>query len=109
MRSLHKKNIRTIMHSQIESKDIFEQAKSYAFDYMDKIDKRDVFPGDNEIKSLKIFNEPLPEKSCEPADVLGLLHKYGSPATVAQTGDRYFGFVNVFDVMHRSPRNKRFR
>ena len=29
-----------------------------------------------------------------PKSILEQLHRYGSPASVAQTGGRYFGFVN---------------
>jgi hypothetical protein len=40
------------------------------------------------------LDESLPEKQCNPNEILHLLHKYGSPATVAQTGGRYYGFVD---------------
>ncbi len=36
---------------------------------------------------------PLSEGPTSNADVLELLHRFGSKATVAQTGRRYFGFV----------------
>jgi glutamate/tyrosine decarboxylase-like PLP-dependent enzyme len=35
----------------------------------------------------------LPQGPCDPAEVLALLDEIGSPATVATTGGRYFGFV----------------
>ena len=73
---------------------LFEQVKSYAFDYMDNAYERAVFPTDDAINRLDVFDEPLPEKPCDPSEILRLLHEYGSPATVAQTGGRYFGFVN---------------
>lgn len=40
------------------------------------------------------FNEPIPELQSDPSDILKLHHKYGSPAAVAQTAGKYFGFVN---------------
>ena len=77
-----------------EHRDLFEQAKSYAYDYMDSVYERAVFPTEDAINHLDIFNEPLPEQPCDPSEILRLLHEYGSPATIAQTGGRYFGFVN---------------
>ena len=82
------------LYSQISSKEIFEQAKSYAFTYMDAIFERNVFPTDEAIANLNIFNEPLPESPCTPEQILESLNRFGSPATIAQTGGRYFGFVN---------------
>jgi glutamate/tyrosine decarboxylase-like PLP-dependent enzyme len=43
---------------------------------------------------LAVFVEDLPENGAETLEILRLLCNYGSPATVAQTGGRYFGFVN---------------
>jgi glutamate/tyrosine decarboxylase-like PLP-dependent enzyme len=36
----------------------------------------------------------LPAESTSPEAVLEMLHTYGSPATVVNSGGRYFGFVN---------------
>ena len=82
------------MFLQTTSKDLFEQAKSYAYAYMDGIYDRVVFPTECAIESLTVFDEPLPGNPCNAVEILRLLHEYGSPATVAQTGGRYFGFVN---------------
>ena len=82
------------MFSQIRGRELFEQAKSHAFAYMDDAFDRNVFPSDQAINNLGIFDEPLPTGLGNPAEILRLLHEYGSPATVAQTGGRYFGFVN---------------
>jgi glutamate/tyrosine decarboxylase-like PLP-dependent enzyme len=72
---------------------IFEQAKGYAFDYLDGVFDRNVFPTETALAGLKTFDEPLPEAPCDPADMLRMLHEYGSPATLAHTGGRYFGMV----------------
>ena len=77
-----------------EHRDLFEQAKSYAYDYMDTVHERTVFPSEDAIDRLGVFDESLPETPCDPSAILRLLHEYGSPATVAQTDGRYFGFVN---------------
>lgn len=81
------------MFSQMTARHLLEQAKSYAYAYMDGIRDRAVFPTDDAINKLNAFDEPLPEYPCDSTEVLRLLHEYGSPATVAQTGGRYFGFV----------------
>ncbi len=89
MENLHKE-----MHGLKANKEIFEQVKSYAYDYMDNIDERPVFPSDEALKGLDFFDEPLSDDPCSSSEILRLLHEYGSPATVAQSGGRYFGFVN---------------
>lgn len=88
------RSIHTQMHLEITDKTLFEQAKAYAFDYMDTVSGRTVYPDSKAIQNLTIFEEPMPERPHFGEDVLRLLHEYGSPATVAQTGGRYFGFVN---------------
>ena len=89
-----KTDLQEEMFSQIQSKQLFEQAKSDAFAYMDGVLDRNVYPTDQAIKALDIFDEPFPAKAGNPTEILHLLDEYGSPATVAQTGGRYFGFVN---------------
>ncbi len=98
MASNKKTSLQDEMYSQIRNKDFFEQAKSYAFAYLDGIYERNVFPTDNAIKKLNGFDEPLPEIPGNPQEILELLHELGSPATVGQIGGRYFGFVNGSSV-----------
>jgi len=74
--------------------DLFQQAQAYATSYMDTIAKRPVFPDSETLKKMQVFKEPLPDLPCSGLEIVEQLHKYGSPATVAQTGGRYFGFVN---------------
>jgi len=93
-----KTSLRAEMFSQIQDKELFEQAKSYAYAYMDGVYNRNVFPTDEAIKALEIFDESLPKAPGNPGEILRLLHEHGSPATVAQTGGRYFGFVNGSSV-----------
>ncbi len=82
------------MRQEIAEKRIFDQARAYAFDYMDGIRRRGVFPDRRALAALAAFEEPLPESPQPAEEVLRQLHEHGSPATVAQTGGRYFGFVN---------------
>jgi glutamate/tyrosine decarboxylase-like PLP-dependent enzyme len=89
-----KDNLQLKMFDELREKEIFELAKTYAFNYLDKIGERVVFPTQDALDNLKIFEEELPLSTSNTKSVIGLLNKYGSPATVAQTGGRYFGFVN---------------
>jgi len=72
---------------------LLDQVRRYACTYVENIDERAVFPEEDAIEGLAFFDEPLPENPGEPSAVLEMLHERGSPATVAQTGGRYFGFV----------------
>jgi glutamate/tyrosine decarboxylase-like PLP-dependent enzyme len=73
---------------------LLEQAAQYAGEYLSDIRTRRVFPDEAALAGLRIFDESLPREPCDPTEMLSLLHRYGSLATVAQTGGRYFGFVN---------------
>lgn len=88
------KNASDILREEALNFELFERAKSYAVDYMSNILNQPVFPNKKALDELKVFKEPLQVDHGNPYDILDMLHKYGSPATVAQTGGRYFGFVN---------------
>jgi glutamate/tyrosine decarboxylase-like PLP-dependent enzyme len=87
-------SIRETMASQVIDKKLFEQARSSAFAYMDAIKNRRVFPDPEAIEGLAVFDEPIPQNPQSASGTLRLLDVHGSPATVAQAGGRYFGFVN---------------
>ncbi len=61
--------------------------------YTTGIGSRKVAPGPEDLARLQALGGPLPESPSDPAKVLALLDEIGSPATVATTGGRYFGFV----------------
>lgn len=61
--------------------------------YVADIGKRRVAPLPEDVTRLKALGGPLPQLPSDPAEVLALLDDIGSPATVATTGGRYFGFV----------------
>jgi glutamate/tyrosine decarboxylase-like PLP-dependent enzyme len=61
--------------------------------YVAAINDRKVAPGSEDVARLVRLSGALPENPCDPAEVLALLDDVGSPATVATTGGRYFGFV----------------
>ena len=87
-------DIHARMRRHLEEKKLFELAKTYAFAYMDTIGERAVFPDKKTLANLALFDEPMPTHPQSGEAVLRLLGDYGAPATVAQTGGRYFGFVN---------------
>jgi glutamate/tyrosine decarboxylase-like PLP-dependent enzyme len=82
------------MRREIADKTLFENAKSCAYAYMDDISERAVYPDQVAICNLSLYDEPLPDSPQPGESVLHQLNQYGSPATTAQTGGRYFGFVN---------------
>ena len=61
--------------------------------YATELDGRSVFPTNSALDSLSVFDEPVPDHPDNPASVLAMLDDFGSPATVAMSGRRYFGFV----------------
>ncbi len=73
---------------------LFEKAKDCALQYMRSVGERRVFPSPEAVRALEVFDHPLQEHPVPAEEVLEILHAAGSPATVAQTGGRYFGFVN---------------
>ncbi|MBV9356503.1 MAG: aspartate aminotransferase family protein, partial [Chloroflexi bacterium] len=60
---------------------------------LDGLSARRVSPSPEAIASLCQLDGGLPEDPVDPREVLALLDEVGSPATVASTGGRYFGFV----------------
>lgn len=82
------------MKSEFESKELFEQARKFAFEYNDEVFERNVAPTPAALADLKQFEETLPENTQSGKQILEQLHQYGSPNTLTMTGGRYFGFVN---------------
>ena len=86
-------NLQKRMLALVGEREMFEQVKGYAYEYMDGALDREVFPTDAALAKLTAFDEPMPETGGNPAEMLRLLHEIGSPATVMTTGGRYFGLV----------------
>lgn len=74
--------------------DVLRQAAKRARKYVLGIGERRVAPSENDIDGLAKFREPFPTEPSDPMRVLEMLDEIGSPATLATTGGRYFGFVN---------------
>lgn len=77
-----------------EQRRLFEKARDFAVEYIENVDRKRVYPDQSTLDKLKSFDESLSNNGCSGEEILTILHKIGSPATVSQTGGRYFGFVN---------------
>ena len=75
-------------------RDLIEAVKDFSMEYMDGIGEKRAFPSGEQLTALSRFDEPFPEAGTDAMSVIEQLHRVGSPATTAQTGGRYFGFVN---------------
>src|SRR5215831_7696033 len=64
-----------------------------ALAYLDGLAGRPVAPAAADVAGLEALDFALPGPGLRAAAVLGMLDKFGSPATVASGGPRYFGFV----------------
>jgi glutamate/tyrosine decarboxylase-like PLP-dependent enzyme len=65
-----------------------------AIRYVDEVGARAVAPAAADLAALAGYHQPFPSAPCSAAEVIRQLDELGSPATVATTGGRYFGFVN---------------
>jgi glutamate/tyrosine decarboxylase-like PLP-dependent enzyme len=82
------------LFQQLRSKNLFNKAQNYALNYLDDVQQQRVFPSEQSLANLSVFDEMLPSETMDPDKILDLLHQVGSKATVAQNAGRYFGFVN---------------
>jgi glutamate/tyrosine decarboxylase-like PLP-dependent enzyme len=74
-------------------KALLNDASARAIRYLETLDDRPVAPSVEAVAALRELDEPVPERSSEPADTLRLLDDVVSPATMAMAGPRFFGFV----------------
>jgi glutamate/tyrosine decarboxylase-like PLP-dependent enzyme len=74
-------------------KDLLEATAARAARYAAGLNGRRVAPAAEDVARLEALGGPLPQLPSGPHEVLTLLDDVGSPATVATTGGRYFGFV----------------
>ena len=74
-------------------RDLLNDAAARSTHYLEGLNARSVIPTPEAIANLTELDGPLPEEPTDPATVLALLDDFGSPATVATAGPRFFGFV----------------
>ncbi len=77
-----------------ERRNLLLDTANRAAEYLASLDKRSVAPSADAIDRLaSMLNEPLPARRSAPDDIIARLDEFGSPATIASAGGRYFGFV----------------
>jgi glutamate/tyrosine decarboxylase-like PLP-dependent enzyme len=79
--------------SKSKQLDLLRESAGRAARYVDTVDQRPVAPLPSDIERLELLGGDLNDDPGEPAELIALLDDCGSPATVASTGSRYFGFV----------------
>jgi glutamate/tyrosine decarboxylase-like PLP-dependent enzyme len=73
---------------------LLADAATRGANYLESVDTRPVFPREADIDRLRqALAGDLPQQPTPDDQVLAFLDDYGTPATVASTGGRYFGFV----------------
>jgi glutamate/tyrosine decarboxylase-like PLP-dependent enzyme len=72
---------------------LLQDACRRALAYLDGLADRRVAPAGESVAALSELDFALPGPGLEAGKVLRLLDEFGSPATVASNGPRYFGFV----------------
>ncbi len=74
--------------------DLLDDAASRAARYVNDIGNRHaIAPPPEDIARLDALGGELNDAPVDPTEVIALLDDCGSPATIASTGPRYFGFV----------------
>src|SRR5882672_7703649 len=76
-----------------QTNDALQLAAERGIRYATAAPGRRVAPSADAVSALSQLHERLPEAATDAREVVRLLDEIGSPATVAMTGGRYFGFV----------------
>ncbi|MBC7991110.1 MAG: aspartate aminotransferase family protein, partial [Luteimonas sp.] len=74
-------------------RDLLTDAAERAIGYLQGLDARAVAPAPAAVAALDGFDTPLPDAGSDAGEVIALLDRLGSPATMAMAGSRFFGFV----------------
>jgi glutamate/tyrosine decarboxylase-like PLP-dependent enzyme len=75
------------------SEGALQVASERAHEYLRAAGERKVSANAQAVETLAQFREPFPENPSDPAEVVAVLDRIGSPATLTTSGRRYFGFV----------------
>jgi glutamate/tyrosine decarboxylase-like PLP-dependent enzyme len=78
---------------EVNMKDLLAETAARSARYSAAVGNMRVAPQPQNVARLEGLGGALPQNPSDPAEVLALLDDVGSPATVATTGGRYFGFV----------------
>ncbi len=74
--------------------DLLSRVAVLAGEYLRGLDARPVAPPPEALDDLALFDEPLGDCPTSDDAVIELLHRAGSPATMATAGGRFYGFVH---------------
>jgi glutamate/tyrosine decarboxylase-like PLP-dependent enzyme len=69
-------------------------AAHHARAYLETVHDRRVAPAPDALSALETLATPLSDDPAPASDILDDLDRFAAPATIAQGGGRYFGFVN---------------
>jgi glutamate/tyrosine decarboxylase-like PLP-dependent enzyme len=83
---------RRTLHN-ITMRKLLENTAQRAIAYLEGLDDRGVAPAAEAVANLDQLDKPLSNESTSPEQVIALLDKVCSPATMAMAGPRFFGFV----------------
>jgi glutamate/tyrosine decarboxylase-like PLP-dependent enzyme len=72
---------------------LLTDAARRAIRYRNECGERPVAPSADARRDIAQWREALPEQGAPPEEVIELLDKIGSPASMAMAGPRFFGFV----------------
>ena len=78
---------------ETDVKALLEETAARSARYSAAVGGMRVAPQPQDIARLERLGGPLPQNPSDPKETLALLDDIGSPATLATTGGRYFGFV----------------
>jgi len=73
--------------------ELLAEAARRATKYLESAGRRRVWPSADAVKHLAEAGGEFPEEPATPMEVLDLVDRIGSPATVTTQGGRFFGFV----------------
>lgn len=73
--------------------ELLQDAADRAAQYLRNLPERRVAPSDADVAQLAELGGDLPSGPMPDVEILALLDRVGSPATMASAGPRYFGFV----------------
>lgn len=79
--------------SPVDRQALLNDVAARAGAYLRGLDQRKVAPDPAAVAALAALDSPLPQTPSDAAATLDLLDRYGSPATMAMAGPRFFGFV----------------
>jgi glutamate/tyrosine decarboxylase-like PLP-dependent enzyme len=72
---------------------ILNDSAQRAMAYLDQINERKVAPDPQAVAALQELDHALGDQPTDPHEILAMLDKYISPATLATTSGRFFGYV----------------